>query len=435
MSALSPPVSVPREAAVSRKPADGQQQYSAVDEMIKRQREKAAAVISTTSQQTGKDRVARKLFESPRGDKPAADESELEKRLQVLSELSKQLEHEIREERSARHAVEELLEVERALAASAADVHAQELNDAKRRVTEELAARKRAEGALAKCLGERTLQSSRTAEAHSTAQRWEAECGRVAAHAESELAKFRAMYDDELRRRASEADQLRDALRECEQCQLAAEQRSSAALEQAATEHDDLQQALAAKTAQAEVQQSELAAARSSQASAEDRAETAQASVEAAHEELKERIAFERGERIKLERKNEKLSKALRLERTRRAGCPVCRRNYCGGDASAPANQDGAGSRLDSSGASAVREHHLAPTTLSEAEARRALGVELNATIAQVKAAYRQCVLASHPDKNPHAAADGGAKFHRVQAAYATLMSLAEQQQTPHDQR
>jgi curved DNA-binding protein CbpA len=56
-------------------------------------------------------------------------------------------------------------------------------------------------------------------------------------------------------------------------------------------------------------------------------------------------------------------------------------------------------------------------------------GVELDATIAQVKAAYRQRVLASHPDKNPQAAADGGAKFQRVQAAYATLMSLAEQQQ------
>ena len=82
-----------------------------------------------------------------------------------------------------------------------------------------------------------------------------------------------------------------------------------------------------------------------------------------------------------------------------------------------------------------MREHHLAPATLSEAEARRALGVELNATIAQVKAAYRQCVLASHPDKNPQAAADGGAKFHRVQAAYATLMSLAEQQQKSHEQR
>lgn len=425
MPALSPPVSVPREA-VLRKP-DEQQQYSAVDEMIKRQRQKAA------SQQAAKDGVARKLFESPRGDSPAPDESEVETRLQVLSELSKQLEHEIREERSARQGVEELLQVERALAASASDVHAQELEDAKRCAAEERAARKRAEEALAKCLGERALQSSRTAEAHSTAQRWEAECGRVAAHAEAELGKFRAMYDEELRRRALEADQLRDALRESEQRELATEQRASAALEQAATEHDDLQQALAAKTAQVEVQQNELATARSAQASAEERAETAQAGVEAAHEELKERIAFERGERIKLERKNEKLSKALRLERTRRAGCPVCRRNYCGGDSSAPANQDGSGSRPGSSGASAVREHHLAPTTLSEAEARRALGVELNATIAQVKAAYRQCVLASHPDKNPQAAADGGAKFHRVQAAYATLMSLAEQ--TTQEQR
>jgi len=66
---------------------------------------------------------------------------------------------------------------------------------------------------------------------------------------------------------------------------------------------------------------------------------------------------------------------------------------------------------------------------LSEAEARRALGVALDASIAEVKAAYRQCVLASHPDKNPQAAADGGAKFQRVQAAYATLMQLAEEQQ------
>ena len=431
MPVLSPPVSVPREAAPRK---TSEHQYSAVDDMIKRQREKAAT-HAASAPAVATDSVARKLFESPRGDTPAPnEEGELEKRLEVLSELSKQLEHEIREERSARREVEELLEVERALAASAAHLHAQQLDDAKRCAAAERAARKRAEEALAKCLGERTLQSSRTAEAQSTAQRWEAECGRVAAHAEVELAKFRALHDEELRRRASEVDKLRDALRECEQRQLFTEQRSSAALEQAATEHDDLQQALDAKTAQAEMQQSELAAARSARASAEDRAATAQAGVEAAHEELKERIAFERGERIKLERKNEKLSKALRLERTRRAGCPVCRRNYCG-DASGSANQDGTSSRPGTSDASAVREHHLAPTTLSEAEARRALGVELNATIAQVKAAYRQCVLASHPDKNPQAAADGGAKFHRVQAAYATLMSLAEQQQKSHEQR
>ena len=430
MPVLSPPVSVPREAA-PRKTAE--HQYSAVDDMIKRQREKVAAHAASLPA-VATDSVARKLFESPRGDTPAPDEGELEKRLEILSELSKQLEHEMREERGARRRVEELLEIERELAASAARMHVQHLDAAKGCAAAERAARKRAEEALAKCLEERTLQSSRTAEAQSTAQRWEAECGRVAAHAEVELAKFRALHDEELRRRASEVDKLRDALRECEQRQLVTEQRSSAALEQAATEHEDLQQALAAKTAQAEVQQSELAAARSARASAEDRAATAQAGVEAAHEELKERIAFERGERIKLERKNEKLSKALRLERTRRAGCPVCRRNYCG-DASVSANQDGANSRPGTSDASAVWEHHLASTTLSEAEARRALGVELNATIAQVKAAYRQCVLASHPDKNPQAAADGGAKFHRVQAAYATLMSLAEQQQKSHEQR
>eukprot|EP01043_Picozoa_sp_COSAG02_P129210 COSAG02_NODE_66764_length_254_cov_1.283871_1_plen_51_part_01 len=51
MPVLSPPVSVPREA-VLRKP-DEQQQYSAVDEMIKRQRQK------TASQQVAKDGVAR----------------------------------------------------------------------------------------------------------------------------------------------------------------------------------------------------------------------------------------------------------------------------------------------------------------------------------------------------------------------------------------
>lgn len=423
MATLSPPVSVPREAA----PGHGAQSshYSAVDEVLKRQRAKTA---SQTASLPKEDSVARKLFESPRGDTSAPEASEMEQQLQALSDLSQQLEHEIHEERSARREVEELLEVERALAASTADVHAQQLDDAKRCEAAERAARKRAEQTLAKCVGERTLQGSRAAEAQSSAQRWEAECGRVAAHAEAELANFRALHDKELTRREIELDQLRVALRECENRLLVSEQHSSAALQQAATEHDALQRALAVKTSQADVQQQELAAARSAQAAADDRAATAQAGVEAAHEELKERIAFERGERIKLERKNEKLSKALRLERTRRAGCPICRRNYCGDD-SASTTQDGAASRLGSSGASAVRGHHLAPTTLSEAEARRTLGVELNATIVQVKAAYRQHVLASHPDKNPQAAADGGAKFHRVQAAYATLMSLAEQQQ------
>ena len=243
MPVLSPPVSVPREAAPRK---TSEHQYSAVDDMIKRQREKAAT-HAASAPAVATDSVARKLFESPRGDTPAPNEGELEKRLEVLSELSKQLEHEIREERSARRKVEELLEVERALAASAAHLHAQQLDDAKRCAAAERAARKRAEEALAKCLGERTLQSSRTAEAQSTAQRWEAECGRVAAHAEVELAKFRALHDEELRRRASEVDKLRDALRECEQRQLFTEQRSSAALEQAATEHDDLQQALMPK--------------------------------------------------------------------------------------------------------------------------------------------------------------------------------------------
>jgi hypothetical protein len=370
MPALSPPVSVPREATG--------QQFSAVDDVLKRQRAKhaahAAAHAAPQPPPPPSDSVARQLFVSPRDGRAAApDESDVEKRLQVLDQLAQRLEAEVREQRAARQGVEELLEVERALAASAAEVHAQQLDDQRRRVTEEHGARKRAEDALARCLGERSLQSSRVTEAQSSAQRWEAECGRVAAQSEAELAKFRAVHDQELRRRGDEADQLRELLREWEERQQDTEHHAAAALDQAATEHDALQQALAAKTAQTEAQQSALAAAKASQASAEDRAATAEAGVEAAHEELKERIAFERGERIKLERKNEKLSKALRLERTRRAGCPVCRRNYCGDDG-AVAPQDGGSGRPASSGGVSRQQHHLVPTALSEAEARRALG-------------------------------------------------------------
>lgn len=386
--AASPPFSEPKLPGAD-------QPYSHLDHVMKAQRKKKT--------DAERDAVARKLFDSPRGQEPPASggSDEVEQRLHTLDELAQQLEQELREQRAARQGVEELLDVERALAASAAEVHAQELQDERRGNAEERGARQRAEAALASSLSERALQRSQLNEAQSTAQRWEAECGRVAAQSEVELAKFRARQDQDVCRRGDQADQLREALRECEDDRLNAARHASAALEQAATEHDALQQALAAKIAQCETQQSELVKANAAKAGAEDLAATAQAGVEAAHEELKERIAFERGERIKLERKNEKLSKALRLERTRRAGCPVCRRNYCGDDKEAvvtPAESPGAG-------ANPQHQHHLTPTTLSEAEARRVLGVALDASIAEVKAAYRQCVLASHPDKNPQSAA------------------------------
>ena len=120
-------------------------------------------------------------------------------------------------------------------------------------------------------------------------------------------------HEQEKNRRGEEGAQLRDALRECEDDRLQAERHAAAALQQAAQEHEALDQALGAKTEEISAQRKAIAAAEAAQAAAEGRAATAEAGVAAAHQELQERIAFERAERIKLERKNEKLSKALRL--------------------------------------------------------------------------------------------------------------------------
>ena len=120
-------------------------------------------------------------------------------------------------------------------------------------------------------------------------------------------------HEQEKNRRGEEGAQLRDALRECEDDRLQAERHAAAALQQAAQEHEALDQALGAKIEEISAQRKAIAAAEAAQAAAEGRATTAEAGVAAAHQELQERIAFERAERIKLERKNEKLSKALRL--------------------------------------------------------------------------------------------------------------------------
>ena len=105
-------------------------------------------------------------------------------------------------------------------------------------------------------------------------------------------------------------------------------------------------------------------------------------------------------------------------ERTRRAGCPVCRRHS---DADDSAVRPATAATPRAGPGPGERGHHLAPAVLSEEEARATLGVPVGASNAEVKAAYRQRVLASHPDKNP-SAADGGAAFQQVQAAYALLM-------------
>ena len=120
-------------------------------------------------------------------------------------------------------------------------------------------------------------------------------------------------HEQEKNRRGEEGAQLRDALRECEDDRLQAERHAAAALQQAAQEHEALDQALGAKIEEISAQRKAIAAAEAAQAAAEGRAATAEAGVAAAHQELQERIAFERAERIKLERKNDKLSKALRL--------------------------------------------------------------------------------------------------------------------------
>jgi curved DNA-binding protein CbpA len=50
------------------------------------------------------------------------------------------------------------------------------------------------------------------------------------------------------------------------------------------------------------------------------------------------------------------------------------------------------------------------------------LGVEVNATAAQIRAAYRQRALQLHPDVNP--APDAAERFARLQHAHATLSDV-----------
>ena len=64
---------------------------------------------------------------------------------------------------------------------------------------------------------------------------------------------------------------------------------------------------------------------------------------------------------------------------------------------------------------------------MTRAEALRILGLEPNATLADVKKAYRQLVKTVHPDKSP--APDAGRHFMRVQEAYEFISTTAEEQE------
>lgn len=159
--------------------------------------------------------------------------------------------------------------------------------------------------------------------------------------------------------------------------------------------------------------------ARRGQVAAESARQGAESKLGGAQEEMQKRIGFERGERLKLERRVEKLSKALRLERTRRAACALCRHTAARGAAheqpsaaaaAAPrprtAGGDSSGTRgVPAAGtgmASARLSFSPSPSApLTARDARRLLGVPEGASVAAVKQAYRRAVLRAHPDKNP----------------------------------
>lgn len=328
------------------------------------------------------------MTNNPRHSGALAQASE---QIQELSDATVQLEDELLEKISRLGEAEELVRVKQALLDDQDAIHKQRREEWASDLRIERTARAEAEDATARLISERQMLAGDVDRLRAELRRWEAKYQRAVAEGKHALAVAQAAADSAARQNAGRQDELRQALKECEEDRINGASQAELALRSAAQEHEAMGAAVAARDVSLQNYKHELERSRHTQARAEAASVQAAESLEAARAELQERVAFERGERIKLERKNEKLSKALRLERTRRMGCPVCRRNterwQATPTAAAPtAEAPGGGeARAGVEVGSAI--------VVSDSEARRLLGVRPTAGVAEVKQAYRREVL------------------------------------------